>query len=276
LACPARNELEELNMLGAIAGDVIGSVHEWTATKVKDFPLFAADSQATDDSILTIAVAEWILTGKNLVDLLHAYAQAYPTAGFGGMFVRWAFERRREPYGSFGNGSAMRVSPVGFAFNTLEEVLDWAERSAAVTHNHPEGIRGAQATAAAIFLARSGSDMQEIRNTIESMFGYDLSRTLADIRPTYQFNETCQETVPQAIIAFLESTDYEDAVRNAISLGGDADTLACITGGIAEAYYGAVPAMIAERVIAVLDDHLRGALFEFRRRCGWPDALMTE
>jgi ADP-ribosylglycohydrolase len=211
-------------------------------------------------------VAEWILTGKDLVDLFHSYVRDFPDpdGGYGNSFLRWAIERRREPYGSFGNGSAMRVTPVGFAFDTLEEVLDWAVRSAAVTHDHPEGIRGAQATAAAIFLARGGQDKEQIREAIESRFGYNLSRSLSEIRPAYEFNETCQDTVPQAMIAFLESTDYEDAVRNAISLGGDADTLACITGGIAEAYYGGVPAPIAAEVMARLDHRLRGVVEQFQ------------
>jgi ADP-ribosylglycohydrolase len=253
-------------MLGAIAGDVIGSVHEGSGTKVKDFPLFVSDCRFTDDTVLTVAVAEAILTGRDPIDLFHDYFHAYPLAGYGGTFIKWAGYRFREPYNSWGNGSAMRVSPVGFACETLEEVLRQAERYAAVTHNHPEGIRGAQATAAAIFLARTGSSKEEIRRYVKGRFEYFLDETLNDIRPMYRFDVSCQGTVPQAILAFLESTDYEDAVRNAISLGGDADTLACIAGGIAHAFYGAVPPAIAEPVLDLLDDRLRKVLWEFTDR----------
>ena len=243
-------------MLGAIAGDVIGSVHEWAETKTKDFPLFVPESTFTDDSVLTVAIADWILTGNDLVEVLHAYFEAYPNRGYGGMFQHWAAERRRIPYNSFGNGAAMRVSPVGFAFDDPDDVLACAERSAAVTHNHDEGVRGAQATALAVFLARKGKKKKELKRELESRFAYDLSPALDEIRPKYHFDETCQGTVPQAIIAFLESTSYEDAIRNAISLGGDADTLACITGGIAEAYYGGVPQHIAAHTLGVLDAKL--------------------
>lgn len=255
-------------MLGAIVGDVIGSVHEGAGTKTKDFPLFVQRSTFTDDSVLTIAVAEWILTGQNLVDLLHTYYAAYPGRGYGMMFHRWARGRVREPYNSFGNGAAMRVSPIGFAFDTLEEVLAWSKRSAEVTHNHPEGIRGAQATAAAIYLARRVHDKDQIRDTIHSQFGYDLSGRLEQIRPKYGFDETCQGTVPQALAAFFESRSYEDAIRNAISLGGDADTLACITGGVAEAYYGGIPQDLAIPVRAMLDEHLVAVVDKFRQRYG--------
>jgi len=255
-------------MLGAIVGDVIGSIHEGAGTKTKYFPLFVARSTFTDDSVLTVAVADWILTGGNLVDLLHTYFHAYPASGYGGMFYHWANDRVREPYNSFGNGAAMRVSPVGFAFETIEEVLEWSKRSAAVTHNHPEGIRGAQATAAAIHFARRGQSKEQIRESIESQFGYDLHPRLDEIRPTYRFDETCQGTVPQALAAFFESTSYEDAIRNAISLGGDADTLACITGGIAEAYYGGVPQDLAAQVLAILDRPLAEVVDRFRQRFG--------
>jgi ADP-ribosylglycohydrolase len=255
-------------MLGAIVGDAIGSVHEGTGTKTKDFPLFVPQSTFTDDSVLTVAVAEWILTGQDLVDLLHMYTDAYPGRGYGGFFYHWATARVREPYNSFGNGAAMRVSPVGFAFETMEEVLAWSKRSAEVTHNHPEGIRGAQATAAAIYLARRVQDKDQIRQTLASEFGYDLSVRLEQIRPTYGFDETCQGTVPQALAAFFESTSFEDAIRNAISLGGDADTLACITGGVAEAYYGAVPRNLAASVMAMLDKRLVAVVDRFREHFG--------
>jgi ADP-ribosylglycohydrolase len=253
-------------VLGAIAGDIVGSVHEFIGTKTKEFPLFVEASRFTDDSVLTIAVAEWILTGEDLTGLMHKYVEAYPKRGYGVMFYYWATQGRAEPYNSFGNGAAMRVSPVGFAFDTMQEVLDWSKRSAEVTHNHPEGVRGAQATAAAVFLARRLKDKDRIRRSIESDFGYDLSAPLDRIRPTYSFNETCQRTVPQAITAFLDSTSYEDAIRNAISLGGDADTLACITGGIAEAYYGGVPDALAVQAASMLDQPLAAVVARFRER----------
>ena len=255
-------------MLGAIIGDIIGSVHEGIGTKTKDFPLFVPQSIFTDDSVLTVAVADWILTGQDLADLLQAYYRTYPGRGYGGMFHAWAQENRRTPYNSFGNGSAMRASPVGFAFETIDEVLLWAERSAAVTHNHPEGIRGAQATAAAVYYARRLRDRDQIRRFLESVIGYDLSATLDQIRPTYRFDETCQGTVPQALIAFFESTSYEDAIRNAISLGGDADTLACITGGIAEAFYGGIPQALTLRAKRLLDPKLTDVIHRFRNRFG--------
>ncbi len=253
-------------MLGAIAGDVIGSVHEGSGRKTKDFPLFVPDSTFTDDTVLTVAVADSLLHGKDYVDALHDYFHAYPAAGYGGTFLRWAGYRKREPYQSWGNGSAMRVSAVAYSGETLAEVLAEAKRSAEVTHDHEQGIRGAQATAAAIFLARTGGTKGQIRQYIQEQFGYFLDESLADIRPTYRFDVSCQGSVPQSIIAFLESTDYEDAVRNAISLGGDADTMACIAGGIAEAFYGGVPAHIAEPVLALLDDRLRGVVLEFCNR----------
>jgi len=255
-------------MLGAIAGDVIGSVHEWAGTKTKVFDILAPQSTFTDDSVLSVAVAEWILEGKDLVDLLQRYTRDFPGRGFGGMFYRWARSESREPYGSYGNGSAMRVSPVGFAFDTLEDVLTRSEQSAVVTHSHPEGVRGAQATAAAIFHARRGHTKEQIRDSLEARFGYNLHTRLDDIRPTYGFDETCQGTVPQAIVAFLESTSFEDAIRNAISLGGDADTLACITGGIAEAYYGGVPQELAGRVKGLLDKRLLSVVDRFQERFG--------
>ncbi len=240
-------------MLGAIAGDVIGSVHEGTGTKVKEFPLFTADSTFTDDSVLTVAVADCLVNGGDYTGCFHRYFHAYPDAGFGLGFARWAMTGAREPYNSFGNGSAMRVSPVGYAFNTLEETIEEARRSAAVSHDHPEGIRGAQAVAAAVFLARTGHDKPLIRAELEQRFGYDLRRRLSEIRPRYRFDVSCQGSVPESIIAFLEGEDYEDAVRNAISLGGDADTMACIAGAIAEAYYGGVPAAVADETRERLD-----------------------
>jgi ADP-ribosylglycohydrolase len=253
-------------MLGAVAGDIIGSVHEFRPVKTTDFPLFVEGSRFTDDTVLTVAVADCLLTGASYVDKFHEYARVYPNCGYGARFSGWAQSGSREPYNSWGNGSAMRVSPVGFALNSLDDVLHEAKRSAEVTHNHPEGVRGAQAAAAAIFLARQGESKAGIRSYIEKQFGYDLKRSVATIRPTYSFNESCQETVPEAIIAFLDSADYEDTIRLAISLGGDADTLACIAGGIAEAFYGGVPESIAVPALARLDDPLRDVVARFSAR----------
>lgn len=257
-------------MLGAVIGDIIGSTREFVRIKRTDFPLFEERSSFTDDTVLSVAVAECILDGASYVDKFHEYTNAYPGRCYGGGFLSWVQRGSRVPYNSWGNGSAMRVSPVGFAFDDLAKVLDEAKRSAEVTHNHPEGIKGAQATAAAIFLARRGESKIRIRQEIESRFGYDLSRGIDEIRPGYEFNESCQDTVPQAIAAFLDSTDYEHAVRLAISLGGDADTLACITGGIAEAHYGGVPQEIAERGLGLLDERLSAVVHRFIDRYGLP------
>lgn len=253
-------------MIGAIAGDIIGSYYEVCSTKDSDFVLFPEECRFTDDTVLTVAVADWLLNGGELVDGLHAYVKAYPQAGYGKTFIRWAGCKLREPYNSWGNGSAMRVSPVGFAFDALDTVLTKAKESAAVTHNHEEGIRGAQATAAAIFMARNGHKKSDIRASIQSKFGYDLSRSIADIRPDYSFDVSCQGSVPESIIAFLDSNDYEHAVRNAVSLGGDADTMACIAGGIAEAYYGGIPEFIREKTFEVLDERLTGIVKDFELR----------
>ncbi len=250
-------------MLGAIAGDVIGSVYEHHNVLSKEFVLFSPDAFFTDDTVLTVALADTILNGTPYLDNLILYYNRYSGAGFGGYFVRWVNSGESHPYYSFGNGSAMRVSPVGFAYNDLETVLREAEKSAEVTHNHPEGIKGAQATAAAIWHARKGHEKMKIKSYIESTFGYDLSRRLDDIRPEYKYNETCQGSVPEAIIAFLESTDFEDAIRNAISIGGDSDTLACITGGIAEAFYGGVPHNIMDFVYGKLDGSLTEIINQF-------------
>ena len=256
-------------MLGAIAGDIIGSVYEWRNTRRTDFPLFSKHSHPTDDSVLTVALADSILSGKDYALKLKEYYHHYPHAGYGGLFHRWARSLTLEPYNSWGNGSAMRVSPVGYAYEALDEVLDRAAASAAVTHNHPEGIKGAQAVAA-VHLARAGKSKDEIRDYIEKRFGYNLSEPLDQIRSYYQFDVSCQGSVPQAIIAFLESTDFEDAVRKAVSIGGDSDTIACITGGIAQAYYGGVPEPIKKRVYEMLDRRLGRVVKEFtqRYRCG--------
>jgi ADP-ribosylglycohydrolase len=243
-------------MLGAIAGDIIGSIYEFDNIKTKQFELFAPNCFFTDDTVLTVAIADVILNGGDYTQSIKKYYRLYPNESYGNRFHAWASSDNSQPYNSWGNGSAMRVSPVGFAFNNLDTVLTKAKASAEVTHNHPEGIKGAQATAAAIFLARNGQTQTQIKTYIETTFGYDLSQPIDEIRKTYEFNESCQDTVPQAISAFLESTDFEDAIRNAISLGGDSDTLTCITGGIAEAFYGGVPEAIATQTLAKLDDRL--------------------
>ena len=258
-------------MLGVIAGDVIGSVYEnkkaWQSLKSPDFePLFHARARPTDDTVLTVAVAQWLLTGADLAGLLKEYAGRYPGAGFGGEFKRWAASDSAAPYGSWGNGSAMRVSPVAYAFDTLAEVLHAAKESARVTHDHPEGIKGAQATAAAIYLARTGADKPAIRDEVERRFGYDLGFTAEEIRPSFGFDSSCQGTVPPALVAFLDSTGYESAVRLAVSLGGDADTLSCIDGGIAPAFYGGVPGPIRAGALLRLDDELRGVVAAFEAR----------
>ncbi|MEI8132008.1 MAG: ADP-ribosylglycohydrolase family protein [Leptolinea sp.] len=256
-------------MIGAIAGDVIGSTYEHHSQKTTEFELFTEWSKFTDDSVCTIAVAKAILTGLDLAPLLKETCLQFPHAGYGGMFKQWLYSSTLDPYNSFGNGSAMRVSPVGFAFTTEKEVLEEAKRSADVTHNHPEGVKGAQATALAIFLARQGSDKVTIRKEIESRFQYDLHRTLADIRPGYYFDVTCQGSVPESIIAFLESTSYEDCIRLAVSLGGDADTQACIAGGIAQAYYRDIPIEILDKATALLTEDMRETLTTFKERFGW-------
>lgn len=227
-------------MTGAIAGDIIGSVYEFDNIKTTDFPLFTNESDYTDDTIMTVAVADWLLNGGDLAKVMQRYGREYPypTGGYGGRFSGWLREKDPLPYNSWGNGSAMRVSAVGWMFDSLEKTLEVAKETAVVTHNHPEGIKGAQATAAAIYLARTGKSKQDIKQYIETTFSYDLGRTCDEIRPFYRFNESCQGTVPEAIIAFLDSSDFENAICLAVSLGGDSDTLACITGGIAEAFYG--------------------------------------
>jgi ADP-ribosylglycohydrolase len=253
-------------MLGAIAGDVIGSVHEGEGTKTKDFPLFHEYSEFTDDTVLTVAVAEALLTGRGYVELFHDYFADYPLAGYGGTFIKWAGTRQTEPYNSWGNGSAMRVSPVGYAFDTLEEVLEEAERSAAVTHDHPEGILGAKAVAGAVFLARTGKSKDDIRDFVTDVIGYTLPESIDAIRDDYRFDVSCQGSVPESIQAFLEADDFEDAIRNAISLGGDADTQACVAGAIAEAFFGGVPEEIADEVWERLDDRLQEITEAFRDR----------
>ena len=243
-------------MYGAILGDMIGAPYEFDrGGKTKDFPLFTKESQFTDDTVMTIAVADALMkqapgapedaVREELVSAMHRWGRKYPDAGYGGNFGRWLRSESREPYGSYGNGSAMRASAAGWLYGTMAETRKIARLTAEVTHNHPEGIKGAEAAAAAIFLARTGSGKQEIREYIIREFGYDLSRTCDEIRPAYRHVESCQKTVPEAITAFLEGTDFEDAIRTAVSLGGDCDTLTCIAGSMAEAFYG-VPEELTE------------------------------
>ena len=261
-------------MLGAIIGDIVGSRFEWNNHKSKVFSLFTDLCQPTDDSVLTLAVAKAILScngdysdlGDKAVGYMQKIGQGYPYAGYGGFFLTWLYSDNPEPYNSFGNGAAMRVSACGFAAASLEDAIMLSRKVTEVTHNHPEGLKGAEATAVAIYLARTGKKISEIRDYINKNY-YTLNFTLDSIRETYQFNETCQDTVPQAIEAFLESKSFEDAIRNAISIGGDSDTLAAITGGIAEAYYG-IPAKIRKRALEFLDDNLISILDEFEEKYG--------
>lgn len=243
-------------MLGAIAGDIIGSGYEHAPIKTKAFPLFHPHCRFTDDSVLTVAIAKAILDGLGYREAVLDIGRRYPDAGYGALFIHWLHSANPQPYNSWGNGAAMRVSPVGFAFDTVDAILREAARSAEFSHNHPEGIKGAQATALAVFLARTTHNKESIRQEIAARFGYDLNRTVDTIRRTYRFDVSCQGTVPEAIIAVLDSESYEDAVRNAVSLGGDSDTLACIAGGIAEAYYGPVGPAIRIKIRECLTPEL--------------------
>ena len=254
-------------MIGAIVGDIIGSVYEWNNIKTKEFELFAPQCFFTDDTILTVALAYSIMTGTPYVDNLKTFYEQYPNGGYGGSFHIWAQSSDLKPYNSWGNGAAMRISPVGYVYDDLDTVLLKAKEFTEITHNHPEGIKGGQATAVAIFLARTGKSKEEIAEFIESTFQYDLSKHVDEIRPFYKFDVSSQGTVPQAIRAFIDSTDFEDAIRTAVSLGGDTDTLACITGGIAQAFYGGVPKEIENKMYSILDDHLGSIAKEFMAKC---------
>lgn len=259
-------------MLGAIIGDTVGSRFEWHNHRSKDFDFLTYKCEPTDDSIMTLAIAKAILKSEGdvnkLPDLTVRYMQQlgrlYPDAGYGGAFRKWIRSNNPKPYGSFGNGAAMRVSPVGFAAKSLDEAKAMSKAVTKVTHNHPEGIKGAEATTVAIFMALHGKSMLEIRDYIDKNY-YPMNFTLDGIRGSYQFNETCQDTVPQAMMAFFESTGFEDAIRNAISIGGDSDTLAAITGGIAEAYYG-IPSEIRKHELTFLDERLLAILVEFENK----------
>lgn len=263
-------------MLGAILGDMIGAPYEFDRSpKVKEFPLFSRGTKFTDDSVMTVAVADALInvkegaddTGikKALVDSMQKWGHRYPNAGYGGMFYRWLRTSDPKPYGSYGNGSAMRVSAAGWLYDTLEETRRIARLSAEVTHNHPEGIKGAEAIASAIFMARMGRSKDEIKAFIVREYGYDLTRTCDEIRPGYHHVETCQQTVPEALTAFFEGEDFEDVVRTAVSLGGDCDTLTCIACSVAEAFYG-VPEFMREECLKRLPEDMAGVIEEFEKK----------
>jgi len=291
-------------IIGAIAGDIIGSVFEWHNVKTVEFDLFCNKSKFTDDSVLTLATMAAILNQKGYSETYQLFGRNYPHRGYGGNFSSWIYSENPKPYNSFGNGSAMRVSPVGWYAKSLDEVMAEAQKSAEVTHNHPEGIKGAQAVAVAVFLARNGKTKEEIRSYIVDTFGksnggnsrikvrndgtirvkkshddtdpqdkeefldYQLQRNLDEIRPYYSFDVTCEGSVPAAILCFLESTDFENAIRLAVSLGGDSDTIACITGGIAEAYYQDIPEYIVKNVLTILPKELVSIIEQFSNyRC---------
>jgi ADP-ribosylglycohydrolase len=252
-------------MLGAIAGDIIGSPYEWAGIKTTDFPLFESDCKYTDDTVMTVATAHALLTGMPYERAYHELGTRYPRAGYGQHFRDWLMMSATQPYGSWGNGSAMRVAPVAWARDSEDDVLAEAERSAAVTHDHPEGIKGAQAVALAVYLARTGSTKEDIRDRVTRVTGYDLERRLDDIRPGYDFDVSCQGSVPEALIAFLESDSVESAIRLAVSLGGDCDTQACMAGAVAEAFYGGVPPELATPALERLPADLHDIYRDFER-----------
>ncbi len=260
-------------MLGAIAGDIAGSAYESRPTKRKDVPLFGPLATFTDDTVLTVAVADALLDDRDYGRALRTHTRRHPLRGYGGYFLQWAAASGMGPYNSFGNGSAMRVSPVAWAFDSQDDVLREAARTAECTHNHPEGIKGAQATALAVFLARKGEDKESIRRSVGERFGYDLSQTVDEIRPGYSFDVTCQGSVPEAIVAFLDSNSYEDALRHAVSLGGDSDTQACIAGAVAEAYYKDIPTEFLRQIRTHLTEDLWDTTVRFYHRYGIPTIL---
>ena len=256
-------------MIGAIIGDIVGSRFEWDNHRSKDFELFTPKCFATDDSIMSLAIAEALMRAKpdfsdlsaQAVRCMQEVGRPYPDCGYGGRFSEWMYSDDPQPYHSFGNGAAMRVSACGLVAKSVEEAKALSRAVTIVTHDHPEGLKGAEATAVAIYMGKSGAPMAEIRARVEEEY-YSLDFTLDAIRDTYRFNETCQQTVPQALEAFFESVDFEDAIRNAISIGGDSDTLAAITGGVAGAYYG-VPEALSRVARGYLDARLRGILERF-------------
>ena len=260
-------------MLGAIVGDIVGSIYEWNRIKTKDFPLFSKRSKFTDDSVMTIAVADALLqagysadektTCGLLIQSMKKWGQKYPHAGYGARFIDWVLTDDPEPYGSFGNGSAMRVSPAGWLYDTIERTREVARWTAEVSHNHPEGINGAESAASAIFMARNGASKEEIRDYIINEFGYDLSRTLDEIRPGYSHVEDCMRTMPEAFECFLEADSYEATLRNVMYIGGDTDTLGAIAGAVAEAFWG-VPDAIVDKGMEYLPQDILNVVFRFK------------
>lgn len=263
-------------MYGAILGDMIGEPYEFDrGSKTKEFPLFSKGPKFTDDTVMTIAVAEGLMDSigksddeirKALVDSMQRWGARYPHAGYGGMFSRWLHSEDPQPYGSYGNGSAMRVSSAGWLFDSFDDTWKKARLTAEVTHNHPEGIKGAECVSTVIWMARHGKTKDEIRAFVEDTFGYDLSRTCDEIRPGYHHVESCQETVPEAITAFLEGKDFEDVIRTAVSLGGDCDTLTCIAGSMAEAFYG-VPPQLIQRCETLIPYDMLQVVQRFNKAC---------
>ena len=251
-------------MLGAVIGDIVGSIYEAHPIKTKDFDLFGPGCRFTDDTVCTIAVADALLSEGDFAATLRAYVRRYPDAGYGGLFLRWALVDEMPAYGSWGNGAAMRVSPVGYAATDADAAVDLAARTATVSHDHATAIAGAQAVALAVWMGRRGASVDAIRAELSTALGYDLTTSVDGIRPGYSFDASCAGTVPPAIICALEALDFEDAVRNAVSLGGDSDTLACIAGAIAEPLFG-IPAAIAAEAHRYLDNHLAGVVERFRR-----------
>ena len=251
----------KVKMLGALVGDIVGSVYEFHNVKYTDFELFTPWTNFTDDSVMTLAVAKWLMEDESrsmqgLAYYMQELGKKYPNAGYGGNFSAWLYQEHPQPYNSWGNGSGMRVSPVGLYARTLDEALALAAVTAAVTHNHPEGVKGAQAIAASMFLCREGKSKEEIRDYVERVFDYDLHRKIEDIRPSYSFDVSCQGSVPEAIIAFLDGNDFEEVIRLAVSIGGDSDTIACMAGAIAACLYP-IPDWMAEKCDVVLTDELR-------------------
>lgn len=258
-------------MIGGIIGDIVGSVYEDGNMKSKDFTLWSPKCEFTDDTVLSVATADWILNGGRCEDFYYSYTSKYPTCGYGTGYMKWYFNRKYHgkyiPYNSYGNGSAMRVGPIGWAYYSIEEVLKVSRDSAICTHNHKEGIKGAQAIACCVFLARNKESKEDIKTFIEKSFGYNVSLSMQNISKDYQWNATCQETVPQAILCFLEGKNFEDSIRNAVSLGGDSDTIACMTGAISEAFYG-IPMGIAEKVCEYLPPELIRVINIFEKKFG--------
>ena len=255
-------------ILGAIIGDIVGSVYEFNNVKNTEFELIGQRSRFTDDSVMTLAVAKWLMEDrthsmKYLIDCMQQLGRLHPDAGYGGNFMRWLYKRDPQPYNSWGNGAGMRVSPVGLYAKTLDEALALAAITASVSHNHPEGVKGAQAIAASVFLCKEGKTKQEIKQYVEETFGYNLNRTIGEIRPNYSFDVSCQGSVPEAIIAFLEGNSFEEVIRLAVSLGGDSDTIACMAGAIAACMYP-VPDELVEYCDSILTEDLRTIMSDFR------------